>query len=224
MSNLDHMPYLWHVAAKDISTLRAKEETYQGSWKRRGGVGVFMMMARKWDRLESMLGKGRTFGNGKNAGAYDLFGFVEGDPSGKDGTVIAELRDLRCYLMLAEAELISRGVLPGAPAPEHRDEEPGSPADGGHHARHYQYLSDGETDRPEWPHFTVQDGNTLYYNVARDRMSSEETSCLPRLQLEMNAHEFRRQQAWYKPMYSWNEAQAKYVLLSVYREHWGQEP
>lgn len=44
--------------------------------------------------------------------AEDIFRQIESDPnSGADGTVLACLRDLRCYAMLIEAEMINRGVL-----------------------------------------------------------------------------------------------------------------
>ena len=36
----------------DIETLVEKEDDYGDSWKRRGGIGAFMMLARKWDRIE----------------------------------------------------------------------------------------------------------------------------------------------------------------------------
>ncbi len=53
--DMRHMEFLNRVVWRDIETLQEKEATYRGSWKRRGGVGAFMMLARKWDRLESML-------------------------------------------------------------------------------------------------------------------------------------------------------------------------
>lgn len=110
--NMDHMGYVDDVVAKDVAHLREKERTYQGSWKRRGGVGAFMMLARKWDRLESMLS-----GDPWN---YDVFRAVEAQPVGVDGSVLAEVRDLRRYLVLVEAEMTARGVVGVA-----RSKEPG---------------------------------------------------------------------------------------------------
>lgn len=108
MTDMKHMDYLEDVAARDVEELRRKEQTYRGSWKRRGGVGAFMMMARKWDRLEVMM----TDDAPGIGGHYDIFARIVVDASGRDGTVLAEIRDLRCYLLLVEAEMTARGVVP----------------------------------------------------------------------------------------------------------------
>lgn len=97
----------------------------------------------------------------KSHTAEDIFGTIEAEPSGNDGTVLACLRDLRRYLLLIEAEMVSRGVvtIEGAPAPKvdergpevrnvivsfDSDDEvsgtqdlmqPGTPEDGGHHEK-----------------------------------------------------------------------------------------
>jgi hypothetical protein len=103
MADVDHMDYLKNVVQKDILHLQLKESTYQGSWKKRGGIGAFMMLARKWDRIENM-----TF---QDKNQYDLFSMIEDEPSGNDGTLLAEIRDLRRYLILVEAEMMARGVV-----------------------------------------------------------------------------------------------------------------
>jgi len=108
----DHMDFIEGVAREDIAALREKERTYQGSWKKRGGVGCFMMLARKWDRLENML---REQANSFMEGPYDVFGAIHGQPGGEDGTPLAEVRDLRRYLLLVEAEMAARGVLRAGP-------------------------------------------------------------------------------------------------------------
>ena len=41
------------IANGIVSTLFKKEQHYAGSWQKRGGPGAFMMLARKWDRIES---------------------------------------------------------------------------------------------------------------------------------------------------------------------------
>jgi hypothetical protein len=49
-------PHLRHIPAvqdNDSRTIHIKEAEYDASWKKRGGVGAFMMLARKWDRLEN---------------------------------------------------------------------------------------------------------------------------------------------------------------------------
>lgn len=99
-----HMAHLEAVAAADVGHIREKEETYRGSWKRRGGIGAFMMLARKWDRLEGMMSPESHY-----AAPYDIFKIIESSPGGEDGTALAEVRDLRRYLLLVEAEMVARG-------------------------------------------------------------------------------------------------------------------
>jgi hypothetical protein len=123
------MNYLSDLANLDVELLREKERTYKSSWKKRGGVGAFMMLARKWDRLESMLHD--------NNPPYDIFAAIAADGSGVDGTVLAEVRDLRRYLLLVESEMAAQGVLGLIAMPlEDKAYRPGTPADGGQHARH----------------------------------------------------------------------------------------
>lgn len=99
-NDMGHMSHLETVQRRDNAMLITKESTYKGSWKRRGGVGAFMMLARKWDRLEAMC----------QEKGYNIFDAVGGDMSGEDGTTIAEIRDLRCYLTLVEAEMVARAI------------------------------------------------------------------------------------------------------------------
>ena len=40
------------IAQNDIRSLIESEKSYGDSWKRRGGTGAFMMLARKFDRIE----------------------------------------------------------------------------------------------------------------------------------------------------------------------------
>lgn len=106
---MGHLDYLQGLADQDVAQLRHKEATYQGSWKKRGGTGAFMMLARKWDRIEAMAQQ-CTEGGGR----WDIFGliFSQRGQVGEDGTVLAEIRDLRRYLMLVEAEMVKRGAVP----------------------------------------------------------------------------------------------------------------
>lgn len=123
MTDQNHMNYLEAVAAEDVAHLREKERTYGGSWKKRGGVGAFMMLARKWDRLEGMLSLKNAVGLDTILfGGYDIFGSIEVDASGKDGTALAEIRDLRRYLLLVEAEMVARGIVPTGPQMELNEE------------------------------------------------------------------------------------------------------
>lgn len=91
------MAFLERIVVADVEKLREAEKSYGDSWKRRGGVGAFMMLARKWDRIEKQVGE-------KN---YDIFAASIEDLR-KEG-VIDDIRDLRTYLILVEAELQARG-------------------------------------------------------------------------------------------------------------------
>jgi hypothetical protein len=72
----------------------AKNLIYGDSWKRRGGIGAFMMLARKWDRIEIQV---------KHNG-YDVFTAVESDWQ-KPDNLLDDIRDLRNYLTLVEHEV-----------------------------------------------------------------------------------------------------------------------
>lgn len=87
------------VARIDVEKLHEAEQSYGDSWKQRGGVGAFMMLARKWDRLEKQV---REYN-------YDVFtaSLKDDRPEG----IIDDIRDLRRYLMLVEAELIRDGKV-----------------------------------------------------------------------------------------------------------------
>jgi hypothetical protein len=95
-TKMDHMNFIQQVATDDVVHLYEKEKTYKGSWKKRGGIGAFMMLARKWDRIEEII----------KLYEYDIFKACN-DMRGEDGTMIAEVRDLRRYLMLVEAEMLA---------------------------------------------------------------------------------------------------------------------
>jgi len=92
------------VAYDDVKKLHIAEQSYGDSWKQRGGIGAFMMLARKWDRLEKQVAEH----------GYDVFAAATEDnrPEG----IIDDIRDLRRYLMLVEAELRRKG--------EAKNEEP----------------------------------------------------------------------------------------------------
>ena len=86
------------VVESDIETLVSKEKDYGDSWKKRGGIGAFMMLARKWDRIENCL-------SNNNEERYDIFHAMLQDL--RDDGVIDDIRDLRRYLLLVESEVIS---------------------------------------------------------------------------------------------------------------------
>lgn len=133
---MDHLNYLNLVVTEDIHEICRKEKTYKGSWKKRGGVGCFMMLARKWDRLENMMEE-----NG-----YDLFAKIKEDGElnhdvGGDGMCLAEVRDLRRYLTLVEAQMMSQGAVIPFTKEQYK---PGTPEDGGHHAVYEEERLQGD--------------------------------------------------------------------------------
>lgn len=76
----------------DVDCLKKAREKYGDSWIKRGGVGAFMMLARKWDRIENTIKSG-NFTNYLDALAADP------SPTG----LIDDIRDLRRYLRLLYA-------------------------------------------------------------------------------------------------------------------------
>lgn len=88
-----------HQADQDHEHLVKAGQSYGDSWKRRGGVGAFMMLARKWDRIENQTMKNK----------WDVFEAIKSDPS--NSGIIDDIRDLRRYLLLVEAEMTLNGPL-----------------------------------------------------------------------------------------------------------------
>jgi hypothetical protein len=79
------------LANEDVKHLKKAEKSYGDSWMLRGGVGAFMMLCRKWDRIENQTKKEN----------YDIFQTVKNDLS-KTG-ILDDIRDLRRYLLLVES-------------------------------------------------------------------------------------------------------------------------
>lgn len=103
-SRFNYLSHLQNIADEDVVGLETAQKSYGDSWKRRGGVGAFMMLARKMDRMELQVVKH----------SYDVFAAVEADRRSEG--ILDDIRDLRRYLMLVEAEVRARGVNPA-----HRD-------------------------------------------------------------------------------------------------------
>lgn len=96
------------ICRADIMGLVKAEHSYGTSWRNRGGVGAFMMLARKWDRLENQCKKH----------GWDIFTAIDTDqrPEG----IIDDIRDLRRYLLLVEEHAAPRIIQldkDGAQAP-----------------------------------------------------------------------------------------------------------
>lgn len=91
------------LARNDVDLVARKDEDYGSSWKRRGGVGAFMMLARKWDRIENFV---RQHG-------YDVFRAIEREP-----TIVEDMMDLGGYLWLVRSE--GMVIDPDCPGPDPR--------------------------------------------------------------------------------------------------------
>ena len=87
------------TAKTDVDELLRKDREYGGSWKLRGGVGAFMMAARKMDRIVNQLSRCDY----SLATALD----VDKRPEG----ILDDLGDLRRYLLLWEAYYASCEVV-----------------------------------------------------------------------------------------------------------------
>ena len=100
------LDFLADTAKKIVNTLMEKEQHYEGSWQKRGGVGAFMMMCRKWDRIESITARH----------GYDVFKAQEENM----GEIGDDLDDLIGYLLLIRAEhhrRVAKGVHKKPEAP-----------------------------------------------------------------------------------------------------------
>lgn len=78
----------------DVGSLQEARNKYGDSWKKRGGCGAFMNLARKWDRIE------------KAAADHDWDVFVAARRLPGDTGLLDDLRDLRRYLLLVECEVL----------------------------------------------------------------------------------------------------------------------
>lgn len=81
---------LGDVATQDVKSLVAARKHYGESWCKRGGVSAYMMLARKWDRLEMAA---------EEVG-WDLELLIKSDVRAEG--VLDDIRDLRRYLLLVE--------------------------------------------------------------------------------------------------------------------------
>lgn len=81
------------ICNRDQATLKGKEGAYAGSWQRRGGVGAFMMLARKWDRIENIC---------RDMTGWDILQAGVQNRS----EILDDIQDLRAYLLLVEQWVI----------------------------------------------------------------------------------------------------------------------
>jgi len=91
--------HIQHLADEDVKKLRKAEESYGDSWRSRGGVGAYMMLARKWDRIENQV----------EHDGYNVFDTIKRDLS--DSGILDDIRDLRRYLLLVESHLVFENYM-----------------------------------------------------------------------------------------------------------------
>ena len=109
-SGRGYLDQLSAVADADVANIEEKERAYGSSWKRRGGIGAFMMLARKFDRIEQRVSKEiAATESAPGAQKHNLFQHIVADTRAEP--LLDDIRDLRRYLMLVEAEMAARGVI-----------------------------------------------------------------------------------------------------------------
>ena len=78
------------IVEDDVTELEEAHYSYGESWRKRGGIGAYMMLARKWDRLENKVKEHE----------WDIFKAINEDP--RDEGILDDIRDLRRYLLLVD--------------------------------------------------------------------------------------------------------------------------
>lgn len=135
MSDFKYHDYLQKVVDEDVRFIKEREKLYKGSWCKGGGRSSWFMIRRKLDRLIEMMAKPdepKLFSLPcleklsefsletqekmidfmiDSLHAEDIFLKIKQEPSGKDSTVLAEIRDLRRYLVLVESWCMANGFI-----------------------------------------------------------------------------------------------------------------
>lgn len=101
-----YLEFIDEVAREDVTGLLKAQRSYGDSWKKRGGVGAFMMLARKWDRVEKQVCVG--IDEDGEPIYQSIFVAIKKDTRAEG--LIDDVRDLRRYLLLVEAEMRARGA------------------------------------------------------------------------------------------------------------------
>ena len=94
---MGYMDHIAGIAENDVAVLRKKDVEYAGSWLKRGGVGAYMMLARKIDRIEQQV---------QGVPQYDVISHAVTDK--REEGLLDDIGDLRRYLLLVEAEIRER--------------------------------------------------------------------------------------------------------------------
>lgn len=105
-----YLDQLQSVADSDVNVIEEKEKSYGSSWKRRGGISAFMMLARKWDRIElRVTAHIDAAADAPGAARDNVFEHIAADRRAEG--IVDDIRDLRRFLMLVEAEMAARGAV-----------------------------------------------------------------------------------------------------------------
>lgn len=114
---LEHVPA---VVVADIATIEAKEKSHGASWKKSGGASAFMIFARKWDRIKARVTQSiPATADTPAATAENILEHIPADR--RVEPLLSDIRDLRQYLMLVEAEMAARGAVQVGTARDNRD-------------------------------------------------------------------------------------------------------
>lgn len=98
------------IATDDVETIERKEKAYGDSWRRNGGIGAFMIFARKWDRIKQRVTTEVPAAEGRPGAARDnILEHLAADR--RSEPLLDDIRDLRQFLLLTEAEMAARGVV-----------------------------------------------------------------------------------------------------------------
>lgn len=109
-SDRGFLAQLQPIATDDVHTIEEKERAYGDSWRRNGGIGVFMIFARKWDRIKQRVTTEIAPAEGQPGAAREnLLEQIAADR--RSEPILDDIRDLRQFLVLVEAEMAARGVV-----------------------------------------------------------------------------------------------------------------
>ena len=89
------------ITKKLVEFVNDKDTQYGSSWRKRGGAGAFMVIARKWDRIEQACENEPV--------KYDIFNVFESDD--RKETILDDCLDLVGYLLILVEHMVELGVV-----------------------------------------------------------------------------------------------------------------
>jgi hypothetical protein len=119
-SDRGFLAHLQPIANDDVHTIHEKEKAYGDSWRRNGGIGAFMIFARKWDRIVQRVTADISPANGHPGASRDnILEHIAADH--RSEPILEDIRDLRQFLLLTEAEMAARGIVEVGTARDDRE-------------------------------------------------------------------------------------------------------